>query len=149
MNNTTLSTCLPKTYKYNLVGQQLTVTIKNNPFGFEPGTLFSLAARKNKKRAFLFVSNVLGKHVPVDPFVPLLAGIALAVQFLQKIHGWNHVDINDIIQALKHNRDTKKVYETVLQRGHITLPEETLFIGFAETATALGQAVFSLFDQAL
>jgi Protein of unknown function (DUF3706)./Phosphoribosyl transferase domain. len=133
---------------YNLAGQQVTVTIRNNSFGFEPETLFSLAARKNKKRAFLFVSNVLGKHVPVDPFVPLLAGIALAVRFLQKIHGRNHVDCQDIIQALKHNQDTQKVYETIFQRGLVTLPEETLFIGFAETATALGQAAFSLFEHA-
>lgn len=148
MNNTILSVCLPKTYLYNLEGQRVTVTIRNNPFGFEPQTLFSLAARKNKKRAFLFVSNVLGKHVPVDPFVPLLAGMALGVRFLQKIHGGDYVDTQDIIQALKIKRDTRKVYETVLQRSLVTLPEETLFIGFAETATALGHAAFSLFDNA-
>ena len=148
MNNTILSACLPKTCSYNLEGQRISVTITNNPFGFEPKTLFSLAARKNKKRAFLFVSNVLGKHVPVDPFVPLLAGIALAVQFLQKIHGRDHADTQDIIQALKNKQDTRKVYEKVLQRALVILPEETLFIGFAETATALGQAAFSLFDNA-
>ena len=105
MNNTILSVCSPKTYLYNNIEEQrVAVTIRNNPFDFEPQTLFSLAARKNKKRAFLFVSNVLGKHVPVDPFVPLLAGMALAVQFLQKIHGEVHVDSQDIIQALKSNR---------------------------------------------
>lgn len=148
MNNTTLSVCLPKTYSYNLETQKVTVMITNNPFGFEPQTLFSLAARMNKKRAFLFVSNVLGKHVPVDPFVPLLAGIALAVRFLQKIYDGDHVDIQDIIEVLKTNQGTEKVYNTVLQRALIALPEETLFIGFAETATALGHAVFSIFNHA-
>lgn len=148
MNNTILSVCSPKTYLYNIEEQKVSVTIRNNPCDFEPQTLFSLAARKNKKRAFLFVSNVLGKHVPVDPFVPLLAGLALAVQFLQKIHGEVHVDSQDIIQALKNKQNTGKVYETVLQRALVALPEETLFIGFAETATALGQAAFSLFDHA-
>ena len=148
MNNTISSVSSPKTYKYNLKGLSLTVTLKNNPFAFEPQTLFSLAARKNKKRGFLFVSNVLGKHVPVDPFVPLLAGAALAVQFLRRIHEVDHDDTLAILRALKTNEETRSVYEAVMNRSLITLPEETLFIGFAETATGLGQAVFSLFDNA-
>lgn len=32
-------------------------------------TLFDIAARKNPKRAFLFVSKVLGRHIPVSPSV--------------------------------------------------------------------------------
>ncbi|WP_442798978.1 phosphoribosyltransferase domain-containing protein [Pantoea vagans] len=32
-------------------------------------TLFDIAARKNPKRAFLFVSKVLGRHIPVSPAV--------------------------------------------------------------------------------
>ena len=40
------------------------------------------------------------------------------------------------------------VYESVINRSLITLPDQTLFIGFAETATGLGHAVFNLFDQA-
>lgn len=148
MNNTISSVFLPKIHTYNLENQKVSVTIKNNFFEFKPQTLFSLAARKNKKRGFLFVSNVLGKHVPVDPLVPLLAGAALAVQFLSEIHGVVHVDTQDIIQALKSNEDTAKVYETVIKRSLFTLPEETLFIGFAETATGLGHAAFSLCDNA-
>jgi len=148
MNNTISSVCLPKIHTYKLEGQRVTVTLKDNPFNFAPQTLFSLAARKNKKRRFLFVSNVLGKHVPVDPFVSLLAGVALAVQFLSKVHGVDHVDTQDIVQALKTKKDTKKVYETVVEQSLIPLPEETLFIGFAETATGLGHAAFSLFDKA-
>lgn len=31
------------------------------------GTLFEVGARRNPKRAFLFVSRVLGKHLPVSP----------------------------------------------------------------------------------
>jgi pyrimidine operon attenuation protein/uracil phosphoribosyltransferase len=135
-------------HSYNLEGQRVEVTLKNNPFDFSPETLFSLAARKNKKRGFLFVSKVLGKHVPNDPFVPLLAGAALAVQFLSRIHGVEHVDSQAIIQALKSNEDTRSVYETVINRSLIALSDKTLFIGFAETATGLGHAVFSLFDKA-
>ena len=148
MSNTISSVSSPKMYTYNIKGQSVTVTLTNNPFDFEPHTLFSLAARKNKKRGFLFVSKVLGKHVPNDPFVPLLAGAALAVQFLSRIHGVKHVDTQAIIQSLKSNEDTKSVYETVRKRPLLSLPEESLFIGFAETATGLGHAVFSLFDKA-
>jgi len=148
MSNTISSAYLPKIYSYNLEGQKVRVTLKNNPFDFSPETLFSLAARKNAKRGFLFVSKVLGKHVPNDPFVPLLAGAALAVQFLSRIHNVEHVDTQAIIQSLKSNEDTQKIYETVINRSLISLPEESLFIGFAETATGLGHAVFSLFDKA-
>ena len=148
MSNTISSAYLPKIYSYNLEGQRVKVTLKNNPSDFSPEMLYSLAARKNTKRGFLFVSKVLGKHVPNDPFVPLLAGAALAVQFLSRIHGVNNVDTQAIIQALKSNEEAKTVFETVVKRPLISLPEESLFIGFAETATALGQAVFSLFDKA-
>jgi hypothetical protein len=148
MNNTISSVFLPKIHTYNLKGQRVTVKIINNPFDFLPHTLYCLAARKNKKRSFLFVSNVLGKHVPVDPFVPLLAGAALATQFQSKVHGVEHIDTQAIIQALKSNENTRKVYETVVKRSRLALPEETLFIGFAETATGLGHAVFNLFDNA-
>ncbi|MDR2208686.1 MAG: phosphoribosyltransferase family protein [Azoarcus sp.] len=34
---------------------------------FAPEKLFSFAARNNPKRAFLFLSHVLGKHLPVSP----------------------------------------------------------------------------------
>ncbi|HZK83885.1 MAG TPA: phosphoribosyltransferase family protein [Desulfosporosinus sp.] len=148
MNNTISSVSSPKMTTYNLEGQRVAVTLTNNPFDFELQTLFSLAARKNKKRGFLFVSKVLGKHVPVDPFVPLLAGAALAVQFLRKIHKVGHVDTQSIIQALKSGEDTQAVYETVINRAPIVLSGKTLFIGFAETATGLGHAVFNLFDKA-
>ena len=148
MSNTISSAYLPKMYSYNLEGQRVQVTLTNNPYNFSPETLFSLAARKNKKRGFLFVSKVLGKHIPNDPFVPLLAGVALAVQFLNEIHGVEHVDTQAIIQALKSNEDIKSVYEAIIEKPLLTLPEESLFIGFAETATGLGHAVFSLFEKA-
>jgi hypothetical protein len=148
MNNTILSASSPKMYTYNLRGQKITITIKNNPFNFQPQTLFSLALRKNKKRGFLFVSNVLGKHVPVNPFISLLAGAALAVQYLKKIFQIDHVDTEAIIQALQNKQDPQAVYEKVSNRSPILLRDQTLFISFAETATALGQAAFSLFDNA-
>lgn len=148
MNNTISLVYSPKIFTYNLEGQRLTINLKHNPFEFDPQTLFSLAARKNKKRWYLFVSKVLGKHVPVDPCIPLLAGAALAVQFLREIYGVDHTDTQAIIQALKGPEQAENVYETLQKKTLYTLPKETLFIGFAETATALGHAVFSSFDNA-
>ena len=148
MKNTISLASLPKIFPYNLEGQEVVVNLKHNPFDFDPQTLFFLAARKNLKRGFLFVSNVLGKHVPVDPFIPLLAGVALGMQFLNKIYGVQHTDTRVTIKALKGHEQPEKVYETVQQSPRFTLPKETLFIGFAETATGLGHAAFSLFDNA-
>jgi len=89
---------------------------KINPYGFQLEDLFYMAARINKKRKFLFVSKVLGKHYPVTPEVSLEIGRRLASELV--------------------NGDEK-----------FHLEEETLFIGFAETATALGHSVFDAFKE--
>lgn len=38
-------------------------------FSVSPESLFGFAERRNPKRAFLFVSRILGKHIPVKPSV--------------------------------------------------------------------------------
>ncbi|MFS2157849.1 phosphoribosyltransferase domain-containing protein [Pseudomonas sp. Pseusp122] len=40
-----------------------------DPSSIAPESLFGFAERRNPKRAFLFVSRVLGKHIPVRPAV--------------------------------------------------------------------------------
>ncbi len=40
-----------------------------DPSSISPESLFGFAERRNPKRAFLFVSRVLGKHIPVKPSV--------------------------------------------------------------------------------
>lgn len=67
--------------------------------------LVDFGSRINKKRGFLFVSKVLGKHLPTKPST------------MQK---------------------TYQQLASLLPKSQ----EPTLFIGFAETATALGQGVF-------
>ncbi|MDQ7046942.1 MAG: phosphoribosyltransferase domain-containing protein [Sulfurovum sp.] len=67
--------------------------------------LVDYGSRINKKRGFLFVSKVLGKHLPTRPST------------MQK----TYQELSSLIPASD---------------------EPTLFIGFAETATALGQGVF-------
>ncbi|WP_407310809.1 phosphoribosyltransferase family protein [Desulfosporosinus sp. SB140] len=148
MNSKISSACLPKNYTYELEGFSLKIRLKNNPFEFEPEALFSLALRKNNRRRFLFVSKVLGKHIPGSPFLPLLAGAALAVQCFNTFSDVEYAHTQAIIQALKTQQQMQDVYELVIQKPLLTLSDKTLFIGFAETATALGQAVFSLFEDA-
>ena len=48
---------------YALPNGRLTLTI--NRADLPPDELFALGARANPRRAFLFVSKVLGKHIPV------------------------------------------------------------------------------------
>jgi len=67
--------------------------------------LVDFGSRINKKRGFLFVSKVLGKHLPTKP------------------------------SLMQYNY--KKLASLIPQSN-----KPTLFIGFAETATALGQGVF-------
>jgi adenine/guanine phosphoribosyltransferase-like PRPP-binding protein len=71
-------------------------------------SLIDFGSRMNKKRGFLFVSKVLGKHLPTRP---------------EKMKE-NFGNLADLI------------------RKEVNLEEPTLFIGFAETATALGHGVF-------
>ena len=67
--------------------------------------LVDFGSRINKKRGFLFVSKVLGKHLPTRPSLM---------------------------------KKTYKELASLIPQSD----EPTLFIGFAETATALGQGVF-------
>ncbi len=70
---------------------------------------FSVVARDNPRRAFLFLSKLLGKHVPVSPLRMQQTHQALAQQIK------------------KHDSDKHSPY---------------LFIGMAETATALAQGTY-------
>ena len=87
-----------------LPGGQLTLSIDRADL--PPDELFALGARANPRRAFLFVSKVLGKHWPVTTAT------------LARIH------------------------QMLAAKLPAALPAPVLFIGMAETATALAQGVF-------
>ncbi|WP_206427814.1 phosphoribosyltransferase family protein [Bacillus sp. FJAT-42376] len=106
-----------------------------------------MGARINKKRSFLFISKVLGKHLPVSPRVSLMAGAALAAQYMEKVHGAVHPFKEEIREAIETGEAGELLHQAV-QQEKFPLPEETVFIGFAETATALGHAVFNCFENA-
>jgi hypothetical protein len=56
----------------------VTCTITANPLDLDPATFYGVARRYNPRRSALFVSKVLGKHVPAPPAVVAGAGRMLA-----------------------------------------------------------------------
>ena len=124
---------------------EIDIDIIDNPYDFGLTDLFKMATRINKKRRFLFVSTVLGKHLAVRPQVSMLTGTLLAMMYHQKLVGEEAGLLPAVVQALKQHENAPAVLQQVEDMG-IDLAEETLFIGFAETATALGHAVFNAFQ---
>ena len=134
------------TYKI-LDALEVRVEETDNPYGLPLDVLFGMAARKNKKRGFLFVSKILGKHIPVQPAVSLLGGALLGARIIEDVFGGTVTGREEAVTALMERKDGEEELEGLLA-SPFTLPEHTLFIGFAETATSLGQAVFDMFRNA-
>lgn len=131
--------------KYNVLDNlKIKLNIDDNKFNISPEELFLMAARKNKKRSFLFVSNVLGKHIPVDPKLSILVGKLLGNEYMKKVFEMKSASTSDIVEVLNKRKDINEIYENTFNET-FDLPEKTLFIGFAETATALAHSVFSSF----
>lgn len=155
MNNSILSDYCPRTntHTFNVVENlQVTITETFNPFHMPISALFSMAARINKKRSFLFVSKVLGKHIPVNPYTPLLCGAALGLLLYREMDlrkGAAYGDVVDkllqqAMNGLIHSDHAEESYKDLMS-AKLILPAPVVFIGFAETATALGHSMYNLF----
>ncbi|MGS5018655.1 phosphoribosyltransferase family protein [Paenibacillus sp. JJ1683] len=110
-----------------------------------------MAARVNKKRSFLFVSKVLGKHIPVKPYTSLLSGAALAILLYKELvpQSGQQMDklIGEAVRGLLDPNYAKEAYQKLMdERLAFSFPEPIKFVGFAETATALGHSMYRLFD---
>lgn len=125
------------------------LSVTDNPLFIPEQALFEMAARVNKKRGFLFVSKVLGKHIPVHPLKPLLASGLLALEYAERKTGQEIKEKNEILNGFLSEEESKlqAAYQT-LQKHRVTLNEAPLVIGFAETATALGHAVYDCIEHA-
>jgi orotate phosphoribosyltransferase len=139
-----LTTKLPKETYHVLDDLTVNIEILNNPYGFQLEQLFHMAARINKKRSFLFVSKVLGKHLAVEPQIPLLTGHLLAMRYMEEVHGYKDARANTIAEAIQTKRNMSEMLRSI-EQNPIVLPIPITCVGFAETATALGHAVFSTF----
>lgn len=153
MNNRILTSCEPNVDKhtYNILGDlNVQVTVTDNPFHLPLDALFSMAARINKKRAFLFVSKVLGKHIPLHPYVSLVSGSALALLLHRELHGEEASAallgdvLEDVMEGLQDPSKAEAAYLRLMELK-MTLPTPITCIGFAETATALGHSVYHVF----
>jgi pyrimidine operon attenuation protein/uracil phosphoribosyltransferase len=133
---------------YNIIGDlEVSIRITGNAYGIPPDRLFQMAARMNKKRGFLFVSKVLGKHLPVRPHVSLLAGASLGLLYREQLGASLPLPVEELLQAFAEPETASRVYDT-LKRERLPLQAKTLFIGFAETATSLGHSMFEMFGGA-
>lgn len=125
---------------------EMNIKVTDNPFNFRLSDLFMIGARKNPKRNFLFVSKLIGKHIPVNPYVPLLTGRLLATLYGERLGQPATIYKHLLAQSLKGEKDVEAIYESVKIR-RVNLPAPTLILGFAETATGLGHAVFEGFGK--
>ncbi len=128
---------------------EVELSIADNPLSIPPQALFEMAARINKKRGFLFVSKVLGKHIPVHPLKPLLASGLLAMEHAERTSG-SVMDVKAEVAAglLEEDHESVKKAYDLLKQQRIQLSESPIVIGFAETATALGHGVFDCIEDA-
>ena len=122
----------------------LDLSYSENKYKLDYEMLFNLATRNNPKRRFLFVSNVLGKHIAVRPNKALAAARLLAMDYYEKHMNKEAFDREELIKGLKDEKsnymiDNRKAYK---------IDEDVIVIGFAETATGLAHGVFDSFENA-
>ncbi|WP_237982083.1 phosphoribosyltransferase family protein [Bacillus thuringiensis] len=145
-NNSPISLLQTQNNTYNVLNNiKVHVEVRDNPYNLELDNLFQMAARINKKRSFLFVSTILGKHLPIKPAISLTSGLALAARYMEVLHNAFHPFQKEILNLISLEVD--EIPEEVFHYQY-PLQEEVLFIGFAETATALGHSMFQCFQNA-
>jgi hypothetical protein len=141
MKDTQILTLSKKTYTYTILDAiNVDIEVTANPYQLPLEDLFTMAARINKKRSFLFVSKVLGKHLPIHPQKGLLTAALLAARYAESIKGLNGQFTNELISTFRQKEPQFKT------TAFIPKSINPVVIGFAETATALGHAFFDCFE---
>ena len=119
----------------------VTLRTDSSPVGLGIADLVGLAARRNPRRAHLLVSNVLGKHIPVDPRVVISTGRLLGELVAEAIGiaaagDWSALAITAVRTG--DAADLLDGLDGVLAHRPVA---PLAVLGFAETATSLGQLV--------
>lgn len=143
MKSIQTSTLSNKEFSYNILNSiHVDVAVEKNAFDLPIDDVFLMAARINKKRSFLFVSKLLGKHLPINPSKGLLASALLASSYYEEVKGGQCGVKEFLLNSFLRNEP--------LFKGFSFIPKtfNPLIIGFAETATALGHAFFDCFEEA-
>jgi pyrimidine operon attenuation protein/uracil phosphoribosyltransferase len=145
---------------------ELGISVNTNPTSslLAVELLMDLALRRNPKRAHLLVSRVLAKHVPTEPGIAVAAGLLLglvvrseligetdfAAGHPARLRGW----IDDAASRLRGllaspdgaaqtGNDRSRAIADLCHdlRGYSSTSPGVATIGYAETATGLGQLV--------
>ncbi len=111
--------------------------------------LVDLALRRNPKRAHLLVSRVLAKHVPTEPGIVIAAGHLLGLLVRQELRPADGPDVvADAAARLRDllSDDLADRTGSITELGKLLPPApdalpDVVTIGYAETATGLGQLV--------
>ncbi len=106
-----------------------------------------MALRVNKKRQFLFVSKLIAKHLAVDPSLALGTGTLLASLLMERAGLEGYPDAKSLVEMIETGKANRELSLQSL-RFKKTMPQKTVFIGMAETATGLGHSVFQHFEGA-
>ena len=149
---------------------QISLNIKENKCNIPVSKLFTMSARENKKRDFLFVSKVIGKHMPMIPDTLKIIGGILARLWINEREDTVLYSTTELVNTLISLDASLDMMDSNLKNGEkdlknhsiqdaiknsnsilkapIRLANKTLFIGFAETATGLAQSVLQNFSNA-
>jgi hypothetical protein len=133
---------------------QISLNINENKCNIPASSLFTMSARENKKRDFLFVSKVIGKHMPMIPYTLEIIGDILARLWINEREDEANYPTTELVSKLVSSDISHNIGKLNIEGLHdnakepIRLANKTLFIGFAETATGLAQAVFQNFSNA-
>ncbi|BCW74720.1 phosphoribosyltransferase domain-containing protein [Arthrobacter sp. NicSoilB11] len=114
--------------------------------------LVDLALRRNPKRSHLLVSRVLAKHVPTEPGIAVAAGLLLGMQVRHALRPHADTDtlvrdaasrFHDLLAGEPWSNANRAVAIADLCRDLRCQPAspDVATIGYAETATGLGQLV--------
>ncbi|VVP82826.1 hypothetical protein PS910_02119 [Pseudomonas fluorescens] len=101
-----------------------------------PESLFGFAERRNPKRAFLFVSRVLGKHIPVRPSVMQSAYETLAAKIPADLPG------PVLVVGMA---ETAVGLGAGVHRAYSASREDTLYI--VSTRHPVGEDIFARFEE--
>ncbi len=149
MENLTKNCCNGPIH-YNIDNSlQISLNIKENKCSIPVSKLFTMSARENKKRDFLFVSKVIGKHIPMIPdALKIIGGILARLWINEREDSCDYptAELVNTLISLDASHNTDNLHDIL--STPIRLTNKTLFIGFAETATGLAQAIFQNFSNA-
>ncbi len=118
---------------------EVSVSYTSVPDGLDPSSIFGVARRINPRRSALFVSLVLGKHVPVDPAICLFVGLHLAAK-VRADAGADPAPQLSLAEGLARPGAARAIVDRARRDGDRAGPPMHV-IGCAETATALGHLV--------